>query len=489
MASSSDAPAEEFLGTETSVMASSSDAPAEEFLGTETSVMASSSDAPAEESQHEEQELVGLEAAARAALSGHAVEKAAEDLDERLLWKKNAPFLYDFFLECVLPWPALTVAWLPDVQEECTRLAVGTHTDGSEPCQVTVVELAATLDEDLQQCNPWRSWQIEGLGRATGFGMQGESSQSAPLRVVATATHEGSDVNRLAPCPFRPQLLATKGSSGVTLFDYKEGGPLINLEPSGEAVDGFGLDWSPLQKHFLASGGNDGRLSLWDIEVSSKASASAPLCTIQAHKGGLNDLSFSPHEQLLATVSDDCLFSIWDLRTAKLPEAPKSSLEIAGVDVLTVDWSRRDCNLLATAGKDNLVRIWDMRSLSRPVRSLHGHEGEIVAVKWCPTLAEGPDGRVTDGLLASCSADGKMILWDSQQEQKVDPESDDVPAELLFAHAGHMSSVSDFAWSLEEHMIMSSVAEDNALQIWLPSLDVCAESDEEIPEAKRPRLQ
>lgn len=40
--------------------------------------------------------------------------------EEYKIWKKNAPFLYDFVLTHALEWPSLTVDWLP-FREECGR--------------------------------------------------------------------------------------------------------------------------------------------------------------------------------------------------------------------------------------------------------------------------------------------------------------------------------------------------------------------------------
>lgn len=41
----------------------------------------------------------------------------------------------------------------------------------------------------------------------------------------------------------------------------------------------------------------------------------------------------------------------------------------------------------------------------------------------------------------------------------------DGPPELLFIHGGHTAKVSDFSWSPNEDWVLSSVAEDNILQV------------------------
>ncbi|CAE8647824.1 unnamed protein product [Polarella glacialis] len=427
-------------------------------------------------------------AAAEAALGSEEVSQIAQDLQDRLIWRKNAPLLYDMFMECTLDWPALSVSWLADEPDERCRLAIGTQTDGSEPCQVIVAELTCTGDDDLQG-DPWRDLSLApGLGPIKGFGCKG-LQDSAPLHVLARLSNP-TEVNRVASCPSRPQLIAAKDSTGaVLLFDYKAAEAEPNqttsrvqgrLEAPGGPVDGFALSWSPLQKHVIASGGNDGRLSLWDVQVSSENMASAPLGTLQAHKGALNDLSFSGQEPRIATVSDDCWLSLWDLRESGLSQVPSQTLEIGGVDVLSVDWNSRDQWLLATSGKDQLVRVWDCRSFKAPVRTLKGHNGDVVVVRWCPTATE---------VLASCSEDGRVMIWDlNGEEQPPDEGCEPDAKELMFSHGGHRKGVSDFCWGLVDDFLMSSVSEDNILQIWQPASALYKEEDEE-PDAAQIELE
>ena len=272
-------------------------------------------------------------------------------LDEIMRWRRNAPLLYDIFLEFGLDSTALTVQWLGDeAEEECCRLAFGTQADGATG-QVVVAELTCVGDSELAS-DPWKSWRAEGLRDSCGFGARPFRNE-APLRLLTSMDHD-SDVNRLASCPSKPQILAAKGSNGaVTLFDYKkcsegEGSQekLGSFQHSEEAVDGFAVAWSPLKASWLATGGNDGSLSFWDTERLQKSAK--PLLAATAHEGPLNDLSFSNHGPQLTTVGEDCGIAIWDVREA----LSKATLLKAGGECLTIDWSPSEQHLLATGGKD-----------------------------------------------------------------------------------------------------------------------------------------
>jgi histone-binding protein RBBP4 len=55
-----------------------------------------------------------------------------------------------------------------------------------------------------------------------------------------------------------------------------------------------------------------------------------------------------------------------------------------------------------------------------------------------------------------------VYFWSLQNPD----DAEDGPPELLFIHGGHTSKISDFAWNTNDDWTISSVAEDNILQIW-----------------------
>uniref|UniRef100_A0A7S4UM35 Histone-binding protein RBBP4-like N-terminal domain-containing protein n=1 Tax=Alexandrium monilatum TaxID=311494 RepID=A0A7S4UM35_9DINO len=426
---------------------------------------AASGEPPAEEEDGEEEE-----------------EPPAET--ERKLWRQNAAVLYDLFVGCTLEWPALTVAWLPDEPDEGCRLAIGLHTDGSVPNEVIVAELDCSVEGRLDVGDPWRSWQLEGFGAAEGFGCSVEGG-GGPLRPLARMAHP-TEVNCVAPCPRRPQLLATKAATGtVLLFDYKAERPAKEVRPDaqlvapGPAVDGFALGWSPLRGNLLASGGNDGRLCTWDIEAALKARPCEPLQCLTAHKGAVCDLVFSRQDpSVLASVGDDGLLCLWDSRAGSTSQLTSV---VSRDEVLAVDWSFHWERTVATAGKDREVRVWDLRSPATALHTLSGHRGDAVSVRWAP---------FREALLASGSADTRLNIWDLSPQQadkarQLEQQDGEVEApELLFAHGGHEAGVSGLAWSDVDDFLLCSVAEDNSLQIWQPStVFYLADSDGEGEEA------
>lgn len=402
------------------------------------------------------------------------------------------------------------MSWLPDVDDQLPRLAVGTNLNDKN--EVLVCQLQADAECYIEQ-DPWETWRYDG-GDAKGFGLRPKEGHQSPLVTIARLQHP-TEVNRVAPCPHRPQLLATKAADGaVLLFDYERDrdtesetpDPDARLVPPGDAaVDGFALSWSSMSRHVLVSGGNDGRCCLWDVNVASKA---ALLHDFIAHDGALCDAALSRHDShLLATVGDDRALHLWDLRGPLGAQRRSSSVAYASEgEVLTVDWNHQCEHLLASAGKDRQVRIWDTRSLREPLKSLPGHKGDCVVVRWAP-----PSDGQSPNILASCSMDKTVNVWDiaAKDADAVEARaSDDADAkdaiapELLFQHSGHSDGCVDFSWNTMDRNLLCSVDEEGSLQIWQyqctfdqgPEPDASSDGDPEAhprsasPPQKRPRL-
>ena len=85
--------------------------------------------------------------------------------------------------------------------------------------------------------------------------------------------------------PQNPMLLATKSISGdVYIFDITKH-PSIprnslcnpNYILKGHQKEGYGLSWSPLQEGYIASGSDDQKVCIWDIQRSSPSTSIMPI--------------------------------------------------------------------------------------------------------------------------------------------------------------------------------------------------------------------
>lgn len=65
-------------------------------------------------------------------------------------------------------------------------------------------------------------------------------------------------------------------------------------------------------------------------------------------------------------------------------------------------------------------------------------------------------------------------------KELTEEESVDGPPELLFIHGGHTSKISDFSFNSNDPWVISSVSEDNILQIWQMSEYIYNDDEEEM---------
>lgn len=102
------------------------------------------------------------------------------------------------------------------------------------------------------------------------------------------------------------QSLLDAAPFGFNLNDAPDS--LQILEPSGAPARS--MAWSP-NGIFLATGGDDGSLRIWD------ANTGVELAVLAGHADAVRDLTFNADGSLLASASNDETATIWDMTTAQ----------------------------------------------------------------------------------------------------------------------------------------------------------------------------
>ena len=184
---------------------------------------------------------------------------------------------------------------------------------------------------------------------------------------------------------------------------------------------------------WLASGGNDGRLCLWD------PGSGRVLHALEGHGGGVRTLAAGPDGRWLASAGGDGIVCLWDPASGRALQA----LEGHGGGVLALAVAP-DGRWLASAGEDGRVRLWDPAS-GRALHALEGHRGAV------PALAAAPEGR----WLASGGIDATVRLWDP------------VSGRALHCLEEHGGEVRVLAASPEGRWL-ASAGHDGAVRLWDP---------------------
>lgn len=194
--------------------------------------------------------------------------------EEYKTWKKNSPFLYDMILSTALEWPTLTTQWFPDVKEpegknyRVHRLLLGTHTapGAQNYLQIAEVEIPKPVEPNASDYDDTRG-EIGGYGREVA---------AIKMKVVQKIEHP-SEVNKARYQPQNPDLIATLCVDGrILIYNRTKHQSGINqnqisssvaatpdIELIGHTKEGFGLNWSPHEEGWLASGSEDSTVCIW----------------------------------------------------------------------------------------------------------------------------------------------------------------------------------------------------------------------------------
>ncbi|XP_047110232.1 fizzy-related protein homolog [Schistocerca piceifrons] len=166
-----------------------------------------------------------------------------------------------------------------------------------------------------------------------------------------------------------------------------------------------GLKWSP-DNQYLASGGNDNRLHVWNLHSLS------PCQTYTEHKAAVKAIAWSPHHHgLLASgggTADRCI-RFWNTLTGQ----PMQSIDTSS-QVCNLAWSKHSSEFVSTHGySQNQILVWKYPSLTQ-VAKLTGHSYRVLY------LAVSPDGES----IVTGAGDETLRFWNvfsktrSQKENK-----------------------------------------------------------------------
>jgi WD40 repeat protein len=236
------------------------------------------------------------------------------------------------------------------------------------------------------------------------------------------------------------KLVTVTDDGNAILSDVVSGKALDTLVPYLEdnPFTAF-LDaaFSPNGK-LLATGDDNGKVTLFDIASSTKTIAS-----FSAHVTRVNAVAFSPDGKILATASDDRSVKLWDVTSCEKSSCKEIAQLVGHTEPVVALAFSPDGKTLASGSRDSSAKIWSVMSHNE-LRTIRGHTGTINSVAYSPdgnTLATasadeeiklwdlraGSDELATDTVaavsqnqkLAAMMKDGDLVLWDLEHQQRI----------------------------------------------------------------------
>ncbi|ORX74214.1 WD40 repeat-like protein [Linderina pennispora] len=197
------------------------------------------------------------------------------------------------------------------------------------------------------------------------------------------------EMHAMSPTGAHALIAAATQAKSLRLGDLRTGAFAQELDIPMQMC----VAWSPRDPFVLASGGQDGRVHLWDVRR-----ADTHVSDFAAHTKCVNSLLFAEHGAQIASFGLDDKVSVWNVQDTaqQAVQMCRTSSQTDGSDLLFVP-----C-------EDRVVRVVDLAE-GRIVAELHGHFDHPTCTAW-------RTGRME---LYSGGSDSSVLVWTPAASQRL----------------------------------------------------------------------
>jgi len=227
-------------------------------------------------------------------------------------------------------------------------------------------------------------------------------------KIVNSYQEHTDRIGVLAPMHKNNPNIFSSGSQDKSIITFDMRNESAIGKCCGHNQEICGMKWSP-DDRYLASGGNDNKLFLWNVKKLSDEYERK----FNAHTSAIKAIDWSPHKfgfLLTGGGTQDRTIKLWNTQTMKLVE----SIDTAS-QVCNIAFSKNSHEFVSTHGySDNFILVWDSDKMEVKA-SLKGHKDRVIY------LSVGPDGEK----IVTGAGDETIRFWDVF-ENKFNQEEDDL---------------------------------------------------------------
>ena len=228
-----------------------------------------------------------------------------------------------------------------------------------------------------------------------------------PLGGLAAAPILLDNTQTYSPLAFSPNgewLFAGHWNKrGISLFDLRGG--TFNHEPiilgnSTNEIFFQSFVFSSNNRWLVTDGGKSGNAVIWDLSRTTNA----PL-VLHGHDGSITSVAISTNSHWLATGGEDKTLQLWNISGLKNDLSPTPIVLKGFKDTVTSIAFSPDGSLIAAGSKDSTVQLWNLSSLADNLTTnlwiFTGHHAAVTSVAF----------NSNSQLLAAGGEDGTVLLW------------------------------------------------------------------------------
>ena len=186
------------------------------------------------------------------------------------------------------------------------------------------------------------------------------------------------------------------------------------------------------------------------------------LTMFNAHQGPIFQMQWSPSGAHLVSVGSNPPVVLWDYLTRQI----HSSFDHHSAPALDIDW--RDDSIFASCSSDGKILLYHISTPDKPILALEGHRNEVNSIKWSP------DGTC----LLSSSDDGTARIWSLNNLDQPQMENDGNESLLkgCIVLEGHEKEIYTAKWGgllpdqpdllNQKSYIVATASFDGSIRLW-----------------------